>query len=149
MEEYKGPLTTLGLRTVNSLGLGSKLSSLLHISSAVIIPPNTTTVVTSGTTGYTNDMTYPDSIFEEIELCFKNVQDSLHAAGVKEGFEAVFSMKSFHVGSLDDEEMMEALGKTVEKYFKGNRPAWAGLGVASLYGGARIEIMVYAVLKQE
>lgn len=149
MEEYKGPLTALGLRTVNSPGLGSKLSSLLHISSAVIIPPNTTTVVTSGTTGYKSDMTYPSSISEEIELCFKNIEDALHAAGVKDGFKAVYSMKSFHVGSLDDEEMMEALDKTVGKYFQGNRPAWAGVGVASLYGGARIEVMVYAVLKQE
>jgi hypothetical protein len=62
MAEYKSPLNAFGIMSFNSHGLGEKLSNLLHISSAVIIPSNVRTVVTSGTTGYDENMVYPKDL---------------------------------------------------------------------------------------
>lgn len=148
MSEYKSPLNTFGIKSFNSPGLGEKLSNLLHISSAVVIPANTRTVVTSGTTGYDENMTYPKDLTEEILLAFANVEVALKAAGVKDGFRSVYQMTSYHVTDFGDADM-EALDKAVGKYFGTNRPAWAGIGIASLYGGARIEITAWAALEPE
>jgi enamine deaminase RidA (YjgF/YER057c/UK114 family) len=144
--EYKGTLGQFGIKNINAPGLGERLSDLLHISSAVIIPAATTTVMTSGHTGYTQDMEYPSDIMEQILLAFHNVEDALIAAGVKEGWKAVYQMTTYHAGGLTD-EVSEGLDAAVEKYFQGNRPAWTGIGVDSLYGGAKIEITVSAALK--
>jgi enamine deaminase RidA (YjgF/YER057c/UK114 family) len=148
MGEYKGSLNSSGIKSFNSPGLGEKLSSLLHISSAVTIPANTCTVVTSGTTGYDEHMVYPKDLTEEIMNAFANVEAALAAAGVRDGFRSVYQMTSYHVTDFSDAGL-EAVNKAVEKYFGKNRPAWAGVGVASLYGGARIEITAWAALQTE
>jgi enamine deaminase RidA (YjgF/YER057c/UK114 family) len=147
MPEYASPLNAFGLRCVNSSGLGERLSSLLHISGAVIIPPNASTVVTSGQTGYSTDMTYPSDLKEEVMNAFQNVEDQLTAAGVKNGFKSVYRMTSYHTDMGD--AMLEALDAATEKYFGKNRPAWAGVGTTDLYGGARIEITAMAILAVE
>ena len=144
MPEYPSPLNTHGLRCVNSPGLGEKLSGLLHISGAIIIPPNASTVVTSGQTGYSADMTYPSDLKEEVMNAFQNVEDQLLAAGIEDGFKSVYRMTSYHTDMSD--AMLEALDVATEKYFGKNRPAWAGVGTTELYGGARIEITVMAIL---
>lgn len=144
MPEYASPLNDYGLRCVNSSGLAERLSSLLHISGAIIIPPNSSTVVTSGQTGYSADMTYPSDLKEEVMNAFQSVEDQLLAAGVDGGFKCVYRMTSYHTGMGDD--MMEALDAATGKYFGENRPAWAGVGVSELYGRARIEITAMAVL---
>lgn len=144
--EYKGTLGRFDIKNINAPGLGERLSDLLHLSSAVIIPANTTTVMTSGHTGFTQDMEYPSDVKEQILLAFHNVEDALIAAGVEGGWKAVYQMTSYHAGGLTD-EVSEGLDAAVEKYFQGNRPAWTAIGVDSLYGGARIEITVSAALK--
>ena len=144
MPEYISPLNAHGLRCVNSSGLGEKLSTLLHISGAIVIPPNASTVVTSGQTGYSADMTYPSDLIEEVLNAFQNVVDQLLAAGVEDGFKSVFRMTSYHTEMGD--AMLEALDVATGKYFGKNRPAWAGVGISELYGGARIEITVTAIL---
>ena len=144
MPEYASPLNAFGLRCVNGSGLGEKLSSLLHISGAIIIPPNASTVVTSGQVGYSADMTLPSDIKEEVMNAFQNVEDQLAAAGVKDGFRSVYRMTSYHTDMGD--ATMEAIDAAVEKYFGKNRPAWAGVGTTELYGGARIEITAMAIL---
>lgn len=144
MPEYESPLNTHGLRCVNSPGLGEKLSSLLHISGAIVIPPNASTAVTSGQTGYSADMTYPSDLKEEVMNAFQNVEDQLLAADVEDGFRSVYRMTTYHTEMGD--AMTKALEAATEKYFGKNRPAWAGVGVTELYGGARIEITAMAVL---
>lgn len=144
MAEYKSPLNAYGLKAINTPGLGEKLSDLLHISSAIIVPANTATVITSGQTGYNADMEYPSDLGEEVMNAFQSIEDSLIAAGVKDGFEAVFRMTTYHTTMGD--EMNEALDKATAKFFGANKPAWTGVGVTALYGGARIEITVEAAL---
>ena len=144
MPDYSSPLNAFGLRCVNSSGLGENLSSLLHISGAIVIPPNASTVVTAGTVGYSADMTFPSGFKEEVMNAFQNVEDALTAAGVKEGFRSVYRMTTYHTDMGD--AMMEALDAATGKYFGKNRPAWAGVGVTQLYGGARIEITAMAIL---
>jgi enamine deaminase RidA (YjgF/YER057c/UK114 family) len=144
--EYKGTLGAFGIKNINAPGLGERLSDLLHISSAVVVPAHTATVVTSGQTGYTQDMVYPSDTKEQILLAFHNVEEALRAAGVQEGWKAVYQMTTYHANGLTD-EVSEALDAAVAKYFGGNRPAWTGIEVKSLYGGAIIEIAVSAALK--
>lgn len=144
--EYTSPLNATGIRCYNVPGLGEKISSIFHISSAVVIPANTATVVTSGQTGYNADMKLPTDLTEEVLNAFRNVEESLAAAGVKDGFSSVYQMTSYHTGGLGD-DTNAALDVAVTKYFKGNRPAWAGIGVDKLTDGARIEITAWAALK--
>lgn len=144
--EFISSLTTKGLKCYNSPGLGKKTSDLFHVSGAIIIPPNTATVMTCGTTGYDENLKLPKDILEETENVFKNIESNLAAAGVKDGFQSVFQMTSYHTGPLEGESM-DALDKCTAKYFRGNRPAWAGVGVTALADGARIELQVQAILK--
>ncbi|OGE54194.1 hypothetical protein PENARI_c006G07078 [Penicillium arizonense] len=145
-EEYNSPLNTHGIKCFNSAGMGVKLSPLLHISSATVLPPNARLVVTSGQTGMLEDLSYPSSLVEQFDLAFANVEASLAAAGVQGGFRAVYQMTSYHVGGLSGGEVDEAMQFVVEKYFGENRPAWTGVGVAELYGEAKIEVTAYATL---
>lgn len=143
--EYATPLNSAGLNAYNVPGLGEKVSEHYHISSAIVIPPNASTVVTSGQVGFNADMTLPKDLLQEVLNTFQSVEDSLAAAGVKDGFQSVYRMTSYHVGM--SEELDAALDVAIKKYFGTNRPAWTGVGVAALSEGARIEISVMAVLK--
>ncbi|KAJ5748221.1 uncharacterized protein N7511_009917 [Penicillium nucicola] len=145
-DEYKSPLNSRGIKCFNSAGMGTKLSTLLHISSAVVLPPNARQVVTSGQTGMREDLSYPPSLVEQFDLAFANVEASLAAAGVQDGFQAVHQMTSYHVGGLSGGEVDEAMEFVVGKYFGKNRPAWTGVGVSELYGEAKLEITAYATL---
>lgn len=145
-EEYLSPLNAHGIKCFNSAGMGTKLSSLLYISSAVVLPINARQVVTSGQTGMREDLTYPSSMIEQYDLAFANVEASLKAAGVQGGFRAVYQMTSYHVGGLSGPEVDEAMEFAVKKYFGENRPTWTGVGVKELYGEAKIEVTAYATL---
>jgi enamine deaminase RidA (YjgF/YER057c/UK114 family) len=144
--EYLSPLNSHGIKCFNVPGLGEKLSDIFHISSAVVLPSNVRTVVTAGQTGYTADMKLPEDLTEQYVQAFQNVVESLAAAGVKDGFDSVYQMTSYHAGGLD-EKVDKALEVVIEKFFGKNRPAWAGVGVESLAGGAKVEIMAYAALR--
>lgn len=140
--EYKGPLTKLGLKCINTPGLGEKLSPLYGISSVIVIPPNATLFETAGHTGCDIDIAYPDSLKDEILQAFQNVENALLAAGVPGGWQAVYKMTTYHAGSLDDAG--EGLEAAMAKYLGDNRPAWCGVSVTGLSGPARIEITVSA-----
>lgn len=141
--EYKGSLEKVGVKTINSPGLGEKLSDLLHISSAVVVPASSKIVITSGTTGYNANMEYPTDLNEQVLLAFENTEQALVAAGVKDGFRSVHQLTTYHAGGLGD-DAMAAVDAAVHKYFGTNRPAWAGIGIEALFGGARIEIVATA-----
>jgi enamine deaminase RidA (YjgF/YER057c/UK114 family) len=148
MSEYKSPLNTHAIKCFNSAGMGEKLSPLLHISSATVLPANAHLVVTSGQTGMREDLSYPTSLVEQFDLAFANVEASLAAAGAQGGFGAVYQMTSYHVGGLSGSEVDEAMEFVVKKYLGQNRPAWTGVGVAELYGEAKIEVTAYATLTE-
>ncbi|TVY29199.1 hypothetical protein LHYA1_G002720 [Lachnellula hyalina] len=144
MTEYTGPLTSLGLRYINAPGIGEKLSPLYNISSVIVIPPTATVYETCGHTGCNIDIEYPEGLREEILLAFKNVENALLAAGVKQGWQAVYKMTTYHVGPI--EEHSAGLDEAIGHYLGANRPAWCGVCVASLTGPARLEITVSAAV---
>lgn len=146
MPEFKGPLNSEGIKAYNVPGIGERVSDLLKISSAVVLPANSRLVVTSGNTGFGDDMKCSTNISEQVDQAFKNVEAALASAGVKDGFRSVYQMTSYHVPGPD---LTAALDLAIEKYFGGNRPAWTGVDVAGLYDGARLEITAYATLPAE
>lgn len=148
MPEFKSPLEAYGIKSYNTPGQGEQLSDDLHISGAIVLPANVRTVITSGITGYDAAGKLPKDLAEEIDNAFASIEERLRVAGVKDGFKSVYQLTTYHVTDFNDKDM-EALDKAVHKYFKGNRPAWAGIGVASLYDGARIEIVATAALAPE
>lgn len=148
MPEFKSPLNAYGIKSYNTPGQGEQLSADLHISGAVVLPANCRTVITSGITGYDAAGKLPKDLSEEIANAFESVDARLREAGVKDGFKSVYQLTTYHVTDFSDADM-EALDKSVQKYFGGNRPAWAGIAIAGLYDGARIEIVATAALAPE
>lgn len=142
--EYKSPLNKYGLTCINTPGLGEKISSLFGVTSIIKIPPGATTFETCGHTGCDIDLNYPSSLGEEVLLAFENVDKTLKAAGVEDGWQAVYKMTSYHVGKIDDAG--DALEKAMSKYLGDNRPAWCGISVVALSGTARMEITVSAAI---
>lgn len=142
--EYNGPLTKFGIKCINAPGMGEKLAPLYNISSVVVIPPNATIYETCGHTGCNSDVEYPDDLTEEILLAFQNVENALKAAGVEDGWKAVYKMNTYHLHNLVDHEA--GLDAALKKYLGDNRPAWCGVAVAALAAPARIEITVAAAV---
>jgi len=142
--EYPSPLSGHGLKFINSAGVGEKIASTYGVTGAIIIPSGTATVETCGQIGCNENLEYPTDLTEEVLLAFENAEKTLHAAGVKDGWQAVYKMTSYHVGDIDD--YWGALEVAVEKYLGSHRPAWTGVGVVKLAGKTRIEIAVTAVL---
>jgi len=144
MAEYTSPLNKHGLRCFNAPGIGEVFGAAYHISSCISIPPTSNIYETCGITGFKSEkLDYPSDLTEEITKAFQNVEDALKAGGVEDGWKAVYKMTSYHVGDMESHE--KALEEVVGKYFGENRPAWAGVRVVELSGGARIELVVSAV----
>lgn len=146
MPEFKAPFNSEGIKAYNVADIGERVSDLLNISSAVVLPANSRLVVCSGNTGFGYDLKLPSDINEQVDQAFKNVEAALASAGVKDGFRSVYQMTTYHVQGPDLEA---ALDLAVQKYFGGNRPAWTGVDVVGLYDGARLEITAYATLPAE
>lgn len=147
MPEYKSPLNKVGLKCINAPGLGEKISASYGVSSVIVIPPGATTYETCGHTGCNIDIEYPTDVTEEIVQAFQNVENALVEAGVKEGWQAVYRMTTYHVGRIEEQEA--GLEKAMGKFLGENRPAWVGVSVSTLSGPARIEITVTAAVVHE
>ncbi len=81
----------------------------------------------------------------QITQAFANIDLTLRTAGVENGFESVFSIKSYHVGALD-EVVFESMKKNMQKWMPGHRPIWTMLGVTALgLPAMRVEIDVVAI----
>ena len=76
-------------------GYGTRLHDALHYSQALRIGDR---VETSGQGGWNDDLVIPESIEEEIEQAFKNVERTLATAGA--GWPHVVHINSYHVGGF-------------------------------------------------
>jgi enamine deaminase RidA (YjgF/YER057c/UK114 family) len=145
MPEYTAnSFTTSGVRTFNPPGTLSRVSDELGLSQAIVIPPNSTFVVTSGQCGFTEDLSLPQNVQEQVMLAFENAERTLKEAGVTGGWKNVYQLTTY-APSLDD-DWAAAIQAAKAKYLGTNRPAWTGVTVPSLYGGAILEMTIYAFI---
>jgi 2-iminobutanoate/2-iminopropanoate deaminase len=80
----------------------------------------------------------PENFEEEVKLTLDNIGLILKEAGLS--FDNVVAANVF----LTDMKLFEAMNKVYVPYFKEPRPVRTTVGVASLAGGAKIEINVIA-----
>jgi enamine deaminase RidA (YjgF/YER057c/UK114 family) len=144
MEYENTNLKKLGLRCINAPGNLLKISNSYSLSQSIIVPANRSIVYCSGHTGLNETMEHSRNIEEQVDAAFANVETTLKAAGVKDGWKAVFNMTSYHTSLAD--EHMEAVMKSHRKYVGDNRPCWTGVAVNDLAEEAAIELQVQAVL---
>jgi len=122
-------------------GYGEKLHAMLGYSQAVKIGNR---VEISGQGGWNDDIEFPASLVDEIELAFKNVERVLAAAGAT--WEHVISVDSYHVGGFPP-EVNETFARLYGHYMPNHGPIWTELGVAELGApGMRVEIKVTAII---
>lgn len=138
-------LTDLGLRFVNAPGLLTKIAEDYHLTQTVIVPAGKSIVYCSGHVGLDESGNPAKDVETEIYNLFKNIEKSLAAAGVKNGFKSVFHMTSYH--TILDEEHEIALAKVHGEFTGPNKPAWTGVVVNSLSEGVSMEIQVQAILE--
>nr|WP_285277752.1 Rid family hydrolase [Agrobacterium sp. SUL3] len=80
-------------------GYGTRLHDALHYSQAMRIGDR---VEISGQGGWNDDLVIPESIEEEIEQAFKNVERTLATAGAR--WPHVVHVNSYHVGDGNHQE---------------------------------------------
>ncbi|AQA02349.1 hypothetical protein BVC93_07775 [Mycobacterium sp. MS1601] len=127
-------------------GYGEKLRDMLHYNQAVRIGNR---VEISGQGGWDDDITFPESLEEEIIRAFDNVERTLALAGAS--WRDVVTVDSHHIPTSSVEIGDEHTAVMVEQFRKrmGDRaPIWTEIGVAAL--GApkmRVEIKVSAIVE--
>ncbi|KAI5461027.1 Endoribonuclease L-PSP/chorismate mutase-like protein [Mariannaea sp. PMI_226] len=144
MEYTQNSFRGHGLRTFDPQAGFSEISNQLKLSQAIVIPPNASLVVTSGQCGFKDDLSLPIDGREQIMLAWENAEKSLRAAGVTEGWKNVYQMTTYTPNMSD--EWTNAMMEAKSKYMGNNRPAWTGVTVPSLYGGAIVEMTLYAFI---
>ncbi|NJQ17036.1 Rid family hydrolase [Streptomyces bohaiensis] len=102
----------------------------------------------SGQGGWDDELTFPESLEEEIVRAFDNVERTLATAGAS--WPDVISVDSFHVPAAEG-EIGEAHNRVMVDQFRrrmGERaPIWTEIGVPALgAAGMRVEIKVTAIL---
>ncbi|KAK3670339.1 hypothetical protein LTR78_009793 [Recurvomyces mirabilis] len=125
-------------------GYGDYAFETYRYSQAVRVPPNR--VECSGQGGWDPKTgKCLETWQEQIDQAFANVDLTLKTAGVKDGFKSVFSIKSYHVGTIDS-TVLEAMIGNLKKYAPGHKPIWTMLGVATLaLPEMKVEIDVVAI----
>ncbi|MBY8870544.1 hypothetical protein K7640_01655 [Micromonospora sp. PLK6-60] len=126
-------------------GYGPWMLENRHYQQAVRIGDR---VEISGQGGWDDQLTFPESLDEEIVRAFDNVERTLATAGAT--WRDVVSVDSFHVSDSPD-VLSEAHGPVMIEQLRkrmGDRsPIWTVLGVATLAAPKmRVEIRVTAVV---
>lgn len=123
-------------------GYGERQLSGFHYSQAVRVGDR---VETSGQGGWDDGFQFPDSIRDEIEQAFRNVERTLTTAGAR--WQHVIHVNSYHVGiSGDTNRIMVEL---LRQYMPDHAPVWTCLGVAALADPKmRVEIRVTAIVPE-
>ncbi|TKA79692.1 hypothetical protein B0A55_04078 [Friedmanniomyces simplex] len=84
----------------------------------------------------------------QITQAFANVDLTLRTAGVEGGIQQVFSIKSYHVGAIDD-VVFDSMKRNMQKWMPGHRPIWTMVSVTALgLPAMKIEIDVVAIDEQ-
>ena len=126
-------------------GFGEALRDALPYSQAVRIGNR---VEISGQGGWDDEINFPESLEDEIERAFENVQRTLATAGAS--WADVVHVNSYHVPSAPDwigDEPTQAMARQLRKWMPDRAPIWTQTGVAAL--GApkmRVEIRVTAIV---
>lgn len=129
------------IKTFVTPGAGQKLFDELYYAQTLKIGDR---VEISGQGGWDDDLQIPESIEEEIEQAFRNIEKVLAPAGAS--WKDVVHVNSYHVGGFPPE-----VNKTMTRLFRQympDRPAiWTETGVTELgLPTMRIEIRVTAIL---
>lgn len=86
-------LSSHGFQFHNWPGPGEEAARHFGLSHAVIIPPNSRTIIVGGQIGINADGTVPVDLAEEITEAFDHVEKSLKAAGLgDDAWEHVYSV---------------------------------------------------------
>ena len=122
-------------------GYGPRLREMLHYSQAMRIGDR---VEISGQGGINDNLEIPESLEEEIEQTFRNVQKTLETAGAS--WEHVVHVNSYHVGGFPP-EVNKTMTRLFHQYMPDRAPIWTELGVEALgLPAMRIEIRVTAII---
>lgn len=85
-----------------------------------------------------------ESLEEQIDLAFANVNLAMETAGAKD-MSQVYRITSYHVGMATTPEMMELMTKNFVKWFPEHCPVWTAVGVEALAApGMLVEIEAVA-----
>lgn len=115
------------------------------LSHSVVVPPGVALVALSGHIGTNpHDGRLPSDLKHEVILAFENIQASLEAAGVVDGWKCVYQVTTYTTAL--DEEWAGAMANARARFLGPNRPTWAAIPVPSLYLGARTEIVAWAYI---
>ncbi|WP_410871185.1 Rid family hydrolase [Nocardia sp. A7] len=129
-------------------GYGQKLFDLLHYRQAVRVGDR---VDISGQGGWDDDITFPESLEEEIVQAFENVERTLATVGAT--WTDVIAVDSYHIPTADDtigDEQTRVMADQFRKRMGDRAPIWTQIGVAALGApGMRVEIRVTAVVGRQ
>lgn len=126
-------------------GYGERFRESRHYSQAVRIGDR---VEISGQGGWDDDLNFPESLEDEIEQAFENVERTLATAGAS--WRDVVHVNSYHVTSAPDsigDAHNDVMVAQLRKWMPDRAPIWTETGVTVL--GApkmRVEIRVTAVV---
>ncbi|KAH7141823.1 hypothetical protein EDB81DRAFT_899128 [Dactylonectria macrodidyma] len=143
--EYISPiLRKASVRCFNVPGAQETLAVHGHLSNAVFVPAGAGVVHVTGQVGNLESGEVPSDCQNEYRQAFENVQTVLRAAGIEEGWEAVYKVH-FLSTDLSSERLQEWL-KNIQTYCKDSRPTQMAVGVTAIgWPGATLEIYVEAV----
>jgi enamine deaminase RidA (YjgF/YER057c/UK114 family) len=126
-------------------GFGDKALEMLHYSQAVRIGNR---VEISGQGGWDDDMTFPESLEEEIIRAFENVERTLAMAGAS--WRDVVHVNSYHVAGEPDTiggAHNDVMVAQMRKRMPDRAPIWTQTGVTVLGAPTmRVEIRVTAIV---
>ncbi|MBC7303968.1 MAG: hypothetical protein H5T78_23870 [Nocardia sp.] len=129
-------------------GYGQTLFDLLHYRQAVRVGDR---VDISGQGGWHDDITFPESLEDEIVQAFENVERTLATVGAS--WTDVIAVDSFHIPTADDtigDEQTRVMAEQFRKRMGDRAPIWTQIGVAALGApGMRVEIRVTAVVDRQ
>ncbi|KAI5476967.1 hypothetical protein MNV49_006995 [Pseudohyphozyma bogoriensis] len=128
-------------------GPGKHLTETFGYAQAVILPPTQPIIKLSGQGGWDSaGNTNPTDAEGQVKLAFQNVENVLAAAGVTDGWNSVYSVRSYHVGI---EKTFQAAVDTMKAKTPNHNPVWTAVAVPELaLPEMLIEIEVEAVLNK-
>ncbi|WP_447035041.1 Rid family hydrolase [Streptomyces sp. DSM 118878] len=126
-------------------GYGDTLLAQLNYSQAVRVGDR---VEISGQGGWDDEITFPESLEEEIVRAFDNVEKTLAMAGA--GWHDVIALDSYHIPSADDfigELPTRVMAEQMRRRMGERAPIWTQIGVPALGAvGMRVEIRATAIV---
>ncbi|KAK5166060.1 uncharacterized protein LTR77_008321 [Saxophila tyrrhenica] len=112
-------------------GFGQYAKENLHFSQAVRIGDRVEISGQGGWKANTLPPTLSDSLEEQIDQAFSNIDLAMRAAGGN-GISQVYRISSYHARLSATPETMEIMTKALAKWFPDYCPIWTAVGVEAL-----------------